>query len=369
MLSYDASASDDALEEEQDLEGLAADNDDHSNNDGSNGSSNDGDDTSIGGMIRDYIENRNPLEVAMGDATPQPQRRHPMIARILCLPIVVPLLLLVMFLFLLFCAFPLFLFLCIATALYYCCTTNPMSPRLLWMALWHEEDDLSLFNNNGNNHTESASRPTPEEIQLGVIQRVLLQKISPDNKDDDDDDDSPKTTWRQQVDPTTGQLYIYTPKLTLVFSEPDLKGSSASPPSSSAPAEELNHVLTDHTNSSEEAKEECQTESTNSGDETKNASDSHKSAVHVQDEPDEPHHPHDWEVGGEAHRGISCDICLVDYEAGDVVAWSKNRHCDHAFHLQCITEWLARKSTCPFCRHEYLETNDDSESEKPATSS
>lgn len=65
-------------------------------------------------------------------------------------------------------------------------------------------------------------------------------------------------------------------------------------------------------------------------------------------------------------RGLTCDICLIDYETNDVVAWSKNPACDHAFHCDCIMEWLTRKSTCPFCRHEYLvEDEEDSDDDKP----
>jgi hypothetical protein len=53
-------------------------------------------------------------------------------------------------------------------------------------------------------------------------------------------------------------------------------------------------------------------------------------------------------------RGTACDICLLDYQVGDDVAWSPNLDCSHAFHNDCILDWLVRKPTCPNCRHDFL---------------
>ena len=50
----------------------------------------------------------------------------------------------------------------------------------------------------------------------------------------------------------------------------------------------------------------------------------------------------------------TCDICLTDYEVGDEVAWSKNDVCRHAFHKECIRDWLLRRPDCPLCRQNYL---------------
>jgi hypothetical protein len=55
-----------------------------------------------------------------------------------------------------------------------------------------------------------------------------------------------------------------------------------------------------------------------------------------------------------SHQGALCDICLGDYEAGDVVAWSTNVKCKHAFHVDCITDWLLRRPSCPSCRQAYI---------------
>jgi hypothetical protein len=61
----------------------------------------------------------------------------------------------------------------------------------------------------------------------------------------------------------------------------------------------------------------------------------------------------DTDAGTVAH-GAVCDICLGDYEIGDVIAWSKNVQCKHAFHADCITDWLTRRPTCPSCRQDYI---------------
>jgi cell division septation protein DedD len=53
-------------------------------------------------------------------------------------------------------------------------------------------------------------------------------------------------------------------------------------------------------------------------------------------------------------RGTACDICLLDYQVGDAVAWSPNLDCSHTFHNDCVLDWLVRKPTCPNCRHNYL---------------
>lgn len=61
-----------------------------------------------------------------------------------------------------------------------------------------------------------------------------------------------------------------------------------------------------------------------------------------------------------SEQPVSCDICLMDYEVGDEICWSPNKECIHAFHKDCILDWLLRNSKCPECRREYLpETNEN----------
>jgi len=50
----------------------------------------------------------------------------------------------------------------------------------------------------------------------------------------------------------------------------------------------------------------------------------------------------------------SCDICLGNYEIGEEICWSLNEECVHAFHKECIIEWLLRNPKCPCCRREYI---------------
>lgn len=50
----------------------------------------------------------------------------------------------------------------------------------------------------------------------------------------------------------------------------------------------------------------------------------------------------------------TCDICLMEYEVGEEVAWSRNEDCIHAFHKECIVDWLLRSPNCPLCRNEYV---------------
>ena len=49
-----------------------------------------------------------------------------------------------------------------------------------------------------------------------------------------------------------------------------------------------------------------------------------------------------------------CQICLTEYCEGDVVCWSPNEECVHAFHKECMLDWTVRNPRCPVCRINYL---------------
>jgi hypothetical protein len=51
----------------------------------------------------------------------------------------------------------------------------------------------------------------------------------------------------------------------------------------------------------------------------------------------------------------TCTICCEDYKSGDDIVWSRNRKCKHAFHTECIIQWLMDHDDCPMCRNKYLE--------------
>jgi len=53
-----------------------------------------------------------------------------------------------------------------------------------------------------------------------------------------------------------------------------------------------------------------------------------------------------------------CAICLCDYEKGDTVVTSCNSECPHAFHQECIVEWLVKMqegTPCPCCRRPFVQ--------------
>ncbi len=53
-----------------------------------------------------------------------------------------------------------------------------------------------------------------------------------------------------------------------------------------------------------------------------------------------------------------CAICLGDYEVDDQVVWSSRDECGHAFHLQCLLDWLIKmqpSTPCPCCRAEFTD--------------
>lgn len=60
-------------------------------------------------------------------------------------------------------------------------------------------------------------------------------------------------------------------------------------------------------------------------------------------------------------RGTACDICLLDFEVDEEVAWSPNPECIHSFHKDCVLDWLMRKPSCPSCRNNYLESKNGDE--------
>jgi len=51
----------------------------------------------------------------------------------------------------------------------------------------------------------------------------------------------------------------------------------------------------------------------------------------------------------------NCAFCMEDYEEGCEVIYSENQHCSHAFHKDCLMQWLSKgKKRCPVCRHWFV---------------
>lgn len=54
------------------------------------------------------------------------------------------------------------------------------------------------------------------------------------------------------------------------------------------------------------------------------------------------------QAGGEDEQTTQCDICLLNYQAGDLI---RTIPCFHSFHANCIDDWLMQRGTCPVCMH------------------
>jgi hypothetical protein len=53
------------------------------------------------------------------------------------------------------------------------------------------------------------------------------------------------------------------------------------------------------------------------------------------------------EMDDEMEHGIRCAICLIRLQDGDVIG---DIPCGHAFHKDCLKDWLKRKNRCPLCQ-------------------
>ncbi len=58
-----------------------------------------------------------------------------------------------------------------------------------------------------------------------------------------------------------------------------------------------------------------------------------------------------------------CAICLCGYDVDDVITWSTNEECIHAFHSECILDYLQGqlRTPCPCCRNEFTDLLPQSE--------
>lgn len=56
------------------------------------------------------------------------------------------------------------------------------------------------------------------------------------------------------------------------------------------------------------------------------------------------------QVIGSRSTDPECTICLDKFSTGQRISWPKYGDCDHIYHTECITEWLALHDDCPLCR-------------------
>lgn len=56
-----------------------------------------------------------------------------------------------------------------------------------------------------------------------------------------------------------------------------------------------------------------------------------------------------------------CAVCLCPYEDGDSLVFSSNEECRHAFHDDCLVQWLGKMqdgTPCPCCRQTFVHLSD-----------
>ena len=70
-------------------------------------------------------------------------------------------------------------------------------------------------------------------------------------------------------------------------------------------------------------------------------------------------------------RSVSnfCAICLEEYHEGETIVWSSNKKCQHAFHRDCLLNYLVKVKAenefpCPCCRRNFFESTQDEEEEE-----
>ncbi|GMQ03439.1 hypothetical protein CsSME_00049236 [Camellia sinensis var. sinensis] len=52
-------------------------------------------------------------------------------------------------------------------------------------------------------------------------------------------------------------------------------------------------------------------------------------------------------------QGLECVVCLSEFEDTEVLRLLPK--CGHAFHMNCIDNWLESHSSCPLCRYKFDE--------------
>lgn len=62
-------------------------------------------------------------------------------------------------------------------------------------------------------------------------------------------------------------------------------------------------------------------------------------------------------VNGGRKINNCCAICLCGYDEGDTITWSIHESCRHAFHNECILDYLQGQisTPCPCCRRDFTD--------------
>lgn len=299
-----------------------------------------------------------------------------------------------------FCIFPASILLVVAVSLYYCCARDPIPFRVLLTAM------LGAEANDAGGNAQPAR--TPEEIHAAVVKRRCLgattlqshqvekdqiiletddgnilfsQPLSVEelegkdqaspwlvgNSSDDADAGSMGIELPTVQDPETGDQRPEEDQQTSDdTNETSLVVDSKEEPPDLDPDTEQKTVVPDDA----EATSCSQTTTNGTTTVSGGATNVEQDDTHVEEDLEiqnkavatEPNETAETEAkeeqplppsidDSEVH---SCDICLLAFEKGQIVAWSHNAQCEHAYHLDCITDWLIKQKTCPNCRADYL---------------
>ena len=386
-----------------------------------NGIHDDGNNNNDDDLIRpNGLDRSRPLDDDHDDdlfVHPDHRRRRSWIA-LLCIPFMFVFSIFLIFMMLIFMGLPFALFLISLLSAYYCCTSDPLPPRVLLRALMDNDDwnaTMGAANGfpggygSGGLHRRFTSK---QEIDKELIQRMCFGSIrvhlssscSFDQtatigqclKSGVDRTHSGRVHWRYELDNSNDNDHYYE---CFVFSAPLSSGNDEDDSSTGNNIHNNNNnnnmnnsnggVCTLIKNSKvDDAKvrkelKEFETLASSSffsgGDPLQRrasgdfvdvelaqsaAAVTNTTATTTTDVPTATTTTTTTAGGGEnlddadnssvRQRGTVCDICLLDFEAGDIVAWSTNPRCDHAYHSDCICDWLMRQPTCPSCRQEYL---------------
>jgi hypothetical protein len=65
----------------------------------------------------------------------------------------------------------------------------------------------------------------------------------------------------------------------------------------------------------------------------------------------------------------ACAICLESYKPDETVVWSSNNDCSHAFHQDCILDYLVKLEVedtvpCPCCRQDFMDLSSEADDDK-----
>jgi len=311
--------------------------------------------------------------------------------RCICFPIVVLTTLLAIFLFFLFVGVPFVLLLLGLLVTYYCCTSNPIPFRTLLRALVGVDDwNAGGFDGNTTNEPYNV---TKEDIRKSIIRRLCLgpmewKVVLAENNVGGDLSTLPRdhpgrVHWRNEA--SSEKILVFSAPLGsasassmdeathAVVEKEEANETSTSPsPSEMLQREEssptrntipkyLQHHKEKEVDENEEKEEEKEDEQLpDKGKDDAVPKLSEELTAEPVHETAKAPSPLDGppvlldDNSSVRDRGAVCDICLLEFETGEAVAWSPNPACNHCYHEECITDWLLRKPTCPSCRQNFI---------------